>query len=65
VLAIPLPSLAQEAGYALRGWAITHRRRLDPDTAVTSVLDYGVYAGHWQDVDLRIQIPAHWPDTLH
>ena len=36
VLAIPPPSLAQEAGYGLRGWAITHRRRLDPDTAVTS-----------------------------
>ena len=25
VLAIPLPSLAQEAGYGLRGWAFRHR----------------------------------------
>ena len=45
VLAIPPPSLAQEAGYGLRGWAITHRRRLDPDTAVTSAGGRGGFPG--------------------
>jgi hypothetical protein len=45
VLAIPPPSLTQEAGYGLRSWAITHRRRLDPDTAVTSAGGRGGFPG--------------------